>query len=492
MTSNRQTVFEFIVAGSGIAGLHTALTLAPFGSVLIITKKKLSSSSTYYAQGGIAAVTNKDDSVISHTNDTMSAGYYYNKKKAVNVLVNGGGEAIANLVKFGVPFDREKNKNFLTSYEAAHSYPRILHATDFTGREIEKALISAAKKNSAITLWEDTTAIDLLVSDNECVGIVVLKNNMLLNLFSRGVVIATGGVGQLYQWTTNPDVSTGDGLAIANRAGADLSDLEFMQFHPTAFAENVSPLLLISEALRGEGAVLKNAKGDRFMQKIHPLAELAPRDVVTRAIFHEQKKGAVYLDIRHKNKSQIRKRFPNIMRELQKRGISITDDLIPVTPAAHFMCGGIVTNLYGRTSIKGLFAYGEVALTGVHGANRLASNSLLEGMVFSNQIKYCVSALPKKANKYPFSKPQLFTNTTRIDINRHIQKIMWEYVGIVRSPWGLDTALNKLHLLEKEIGLIKGINDSLIETRNMLTVALLITNAAKKRNESLGTHYMKK
>jgi len=272
----QEEIYDFIVIGSGIAGLNTALTLSPFGTVLIITKKKIHNSSTYHAQGGMAAVIKDDDTIDSHINDTLEAGYLHNKKAAVSLLINGGADAVAKLVDLGVHFDKEKNGEFITSYEAAHSYPRILHATDFTGREIEKTFIKQVTKNPAITIWEDTVAVDLIVKEKQCYGVQVIKEKSFINLFARAVVLATGGTGQLYQWTTNPSVSTGDGIALAHRAGAKIHDLEFVQFHPTALLENASPLLLLSEALRGEGALLINAKGENFMKKVTRLQNLHP------------------------------------------------------------------------------------------------------------------------------------------------------------------------------------------------------------------------
>jgi L-aspartate oxidase len=484
-----KNVYDFIVVGSGIAGLHTALTLAPYGRVLIITKKQLNASSTSHAQGGIAAVIKEDDTLHAHINDTVTAGYNHNKKEAVDFLVKGGAPAISKLTQLGVRFDKYQNGDYITSFEAAHSYPRILHATDFTGREIEKALIANVLKKSTIEVWENTTAIDLIIKDNQCYGIQVLKDEKILNIFARAVILATGGAGQLYQWTTNPSVSTGDGIAIAWRAGAKVADLEFMQFHPTALKENASPLLLLSEALRGEGAILLNSKGERFMRSIHPRAELAPRDIVARAIFHQQQQGDVYLDISKKKKAFILKRFPNIAYALQKRGYDLTREPIPVTPAAHFMCGGIVTDIYGRTSIRNFFAYGETAATGVHGANRLASNSLLEGIVFSNQIQYCIDELPKFPQVISFS-PASYTSHTFPTINSQIRTIMWQYAGIVRTRQGLATAGKKLRLLQYELDQIKGINASLLETTNMLIIGRLIIKAARNRHDSLGTHYM--
>jgi L-aspartate oxidase len=484
----QEKTFDFIVVGSGISGLNSALTLSEFGKVLIVTKKKLSDSSTNLAQGGIAAVMKRDDSLASHHDDTLAAGYNHNDKKAVDLLVKNGQKAIKQLEKLGVQFDRQKNGDFVSSYEAAHSYPRILHASDFTGQEIEKTLIAAVLKKKTIEIWEDTAAVDLIIKNKQCYGLQVLKKQTFINLYSRAVILATGGVGQLYQWTTNPTVATGDGIALAYRAGAKMKDLEFVQFHPTALAENASPLLLLSEALRGEGAVLLNDKHERFMQKYHPKAELAPRDIVSRAILHEQQNRKVFLDISHKGKNFILKRFPNITRELKLRGFDLTRQPIPVTPAAHFLCGGIATDIYGRTSIKNLFAYGEVAATGVHGANRLASNSLLEGIVFSNQIKHCINELPQKP--YVIAKPQknlvpspqsLISND---EVKKQLREIMWQYVGIIRTPVGLAIAQNELEKMQN--------NQLDNQTKNMLTVALLITKAAQQRKKSLGTHYINK
>ncbi len=458
---------DFIVIGSGIAGLHTAITLADFGYVTIITKKGISDSSTNRAQGGIAAVTNTKDSISSHEKDTMAAGAFHNNKRAVQFLVKNGKTAIDQLISIGVPFEKK------STLEAAHSFPRILHATDITGHEIEKALVKKIQKNKQITILEHTYAVDLIVKNNICYGIVMLKNKSISTLFSRCVVLATGGVGQLYSYTTNPSVVTGDGIAIAYRAGAKLADLEFVQFHPTALKEKKSPLFLLSEALRGEGAILVDAKGNRFIN------ELAPRDVVARAIFERKE---VYLDIRHKGKLFLTKRFPTIYQTLKTKGYYLAQDLVPITPAAHFLCGGITTDLYGQTSIRNLFAYGEVARTGVHGANRLASNSLLEGMVFSNQIKQCIKMLPKEPQIVDIKKPVYQKNKLNNNYKKQVQEIMWQYVGIERSQKGLAFALKKLKKLEAEI------YD--LEEKNMIQVAILIATSAIKRKHSLGTHFL--
>lgn len=295
--------FDFIVVGSGIAGLNAAITLSSFGTVLIVTKRKIKDSSTFYAQGGIAAVTKEDDSFQLHLQDTVTAGYNHNNKKAVKMMVENGQAVVEKLIQLGVPFDKKNNGDLVSSFEAAHSYPRIVHATDFTGREIENVLVSRATTNSNITIWEYATALSVLTKNNTCIGIQILKDDKLRTLYPRAITLATGGVGQLYAVTTNPSIATGDGIAIAYRAGAATKDMEFVQFHPTALLENSYPVLLLSEALRGEGAKLVTGSGERFMQKLHPQAELAPRDVVTRAIFQEQKKETFIwtLDIKEKN-----------------------------------------------------------------------------------------------------------------------------------------------------------------------------------------------
>lgn len=479
--SDMKLTTDFIVIGSGIAGLNAAITLADFGKVTIITKKNIADSSTNIAQGGIAAVTQKGDSISSHEKDTMAAGVFYNNKKAVRFLVKNGKTAIDRLITIGVPFENK------TTLEAAHSYPRIHHATDITGHEIEKALVKKISENNNITVSENSYANDLIVKNNTCFGVQMLKGKKIYELFGKCVVLATGGAGQLYLYTTNPSVVTGDGIALAHRGGAKLSDLEFVQFHPTALQEKESPLFLLSEALRGEGAHLIDAKGNQFIN------ELAPRDVVARAIFEKQKKGKVFLDIRHLGKKFIMQRFPNIYQKLKTKGYDLAVDLVPITPAAHFLCGGVVTDTYGHTSVKNLFAYGEVACTGVHGANRLASNSLLEGMVFSSQIKKCIKRMPKKIKTIQTKIP-LYVNQTsnHATIKKHIQKLMWQYVGIERAQNGLTLAIQEITKLSKEIQneAKKGINEKLLEIQNMIETSILIAIAAKNRKKSLGAHFI--
>lgn len=484
---------DFIVIGSGVAGLTSALTLASFGKVLLVSKGGLRDCATSLAQGGIAAVVAKDDSFSSHINDTLEAGCFHNNKEAVELLVRNGPKAINWLIEQGVEFDK-KGRFFSLGQEAAHSFPRILHATDFTGRVIEEALVAKVKETANICCWTNSFALDLLVAQERCHGVQLLRANQIVNCFAKATVLATGGLGQIYFWTTNPAASTGDGLAMAYRAGARLSDLEFIQFHPTALKFGKSPLFLLSEAIRGEGGYLINAKGERFMTKIDSRAELAPRDIVARAIFEENKKGDVFLDVGHLGRKFLRKRFPNIYLELEKRGFDMATDKLPVTPAAHYSCGGVKTDLLARTNIRGLFAVGEVACTGVHGANRLASNSLLEAVVFARQLKKIAGEL-KTSSKPPNFKLinlslELNDDKFAVDLMGKLKKLMWEKVGIVRNKNDLQKAKIKIEKWEKEIGQIDQLSLSIFQLKNMLLVAKLIINACLARSKSLGCHFL--
>ncbi len=481
---------DFLVIGSGIAGLHCALTLAQFGKVLLVTKQSLTDSATSYAQGGIAAVFGKNDSIHSHIQDTLEAGKYHNKKESVTFLVRNGKKAILELQKYGVNFDKKENGNFATSYEAAHSYPRIFHASDFTGQEIEEKLVNSLLQTKNVEIWENAFTIDLYVKDNACFGAFILRDNEIIKVAARGTMLCTGGVGQVYTWTTNPKVATGDGIAMAARVKAKLTDLEFIQFHPTALQDSSSPLFLLSEALRGEGATLKDSTGKAFMKDFHPSGDLAPRDIVSRAVFHKQRTGKVFLDLRHKPKSFVRNRFPNIYRELLKRGYDLTTNLIPITPAAHFICGGIATDLYGRTSVQNLFAYGEVAATGIHGANRLASNSLLEGFVFSGQIAYCISELPQEIPSLP-SNLQFFTINENKNFTRKVlQELMWNNVGIERTRSDLAQVIEKLTFVLNRLRQVPYVTREQGELVNMVLISFLIAKSAHSRQKSLGSHYV--
>jgi len=522
--SARNEVIDFLVIGSGIAGLNFALQAAKHGKVAIVTKKELAESNTNYAQGGIASVLSKTDNFTKHITDTMKAGCFLNDKKAVKTMIKQGPKEIKRLLKLGVGFSKAEDKLCLTR-EGGHSERRIAHVNDTTGKEIERALIHQVRHNKNIKIFESHLAFKLLTRNKEkgiknkrvektyhlslitspiCVGAQVLdiEKNKVINFFAKATILATGGAGQVYLRNSNPKIATGDGIALAYEIGAKIKDLEFIQFHPTALDKKNKPAFLLSESLRGEGAYLVNSKGKRFMHKYNKLRELAPRDIVSRAIFNEAKKGQIYLDIRHKGAEYIKQRFPYIYNELWWYGIKMDKDLIPVSPAAHFICGGVHTDLYGRTNIPGLFAFGEVAHTGVHGANRLASNSLLEAMVFSSRAVKSTSSYVKKISliTYHLSPTPHNTyhithtnNTTIKKIKHSIQELMWNNVGIVREPKKLLETIETLSEYYQKINSIfaKGVNKNIIELKNLCTVAILITKSALERKKSIGCHYIK-
>src|SRR5271168_2852872 len=378
--------FDFLVIGAGIAGLSAAIRLADAGRVLVVTKEELAESNTAYAQGGIAVAMGGEEDVALHLEDTMAAGDGLANRAAAAVLVSQGPQRVEELLTWGTAFDRHPTSEggeLMRTREGAHSRSRILHANgDATGKEIAVSLLRHVREIKTIELMEWTTSVDLIVEGGRVVGATLLDGEGGLRVVqARSVLLASGGAGQVYSDTTNPAVATGDGIAMAYRAGAAVSDMEFYQFHPTAFSAPGAPRFLLSEALRGEGALLVNVRGERFMERYHPLLELAPRDVVARAITREGMDGPVYLDMRHEGKD-LRARFPGISAFLAKYHMELGRDLVPVRPAAHYLMGGVKTDVHGRTSLPGLYAAGEVACTGVHGANRLASNSLLEGLVF--------------------------------------------------------------------------------------------------------------
>lgn len=478
--------FDVIVIGSGISGLNFALRAAEKKNrVLIITKKQIAQASTNFAQGGIAAVLSKLDNYKKHINDTLKAGCFHNNRKAVEYMVRHGPEAIARLIELGVPFATHQGKLLLTR-EGGHSERRIAFVSDYTGQEIERTLVKKTLKNSFITLYEHTFAVDLLVMRRICYGVQILQRNKFGNIYAEKTVLATGGIGRIYENTTNPEISTGDGIAMAARSGCKFQDLEFVQFHPTALKLKGKPAFLISEAVRGEGAHLINSKGERFMRRYHKLKELAPRDIVSRAIFNEEKSGLVYLDLRHKNVNYIKTRFPKIYKTLKSYGIDITKRPIPVSPAAHYICGGIKVNLHGETSVKNLYAFGETACTGVHGANRLASNSLLEALVFSDAVLRQAQD-DKKQRKIPKFKTPKFKALTKSEemadahTKKTLQQTMWKNVGIIRSKKSLLEAQKTIQQLAKLA------HD--FELKNMLTTAELITKSALRRKKSIGCHY---
>ncbi|MDK2887863.1 MAG: L-aspartate oxidase [Thermoanaerobacter sp.] len=492
-----QENWDYVILGSGIAGLYTAYAASRFDrQVVVLTKYTMEDSNTDKAQGGIAAALGHSDSPALHLKDTLAAGAGLCDPEAVNVLVNEGPGRVRELIAMGARFDRENGQLALTR-EGAHSRRRILHAAgDATGAEIQRVLSGQARLSPNIEVRENHFAVDLLVQDNTCYGVLALDGSSgeLRVFWGRAVVLATGGLGQLFEHNTNPAVATGDGIAMAWRAGAEVMDMEFIQFHPTVLSLPGAPPFLISEAVRGEGAYLRNRYGERFMPRYHDLAELAPRDVVVRAILKEMGSTAsdrVFLDLSHLDPEKVQQRFPTISRTCASYGLDITRDLIPVAPAAHYMMGGVKTNLYGETSIEGLYACGEVACQGVHGANRLASNSLLDGLVFGGRIVERVNSLPPRRSGHPEFSCRELGDAPEMDaahLRREIQSVMGKYVGPVRTAQGLEKALaffeEWAHLAE-----YRARNVEEMEVRNMLLAGQLIAQAALIRTESRGGHY---
>lgn len=491
---------DFIVVGAGIAGLRASVELASAGRVLCLAKREVTESNTQYAQGGIAAALNDDDEVRLHLEDTLKAGDGLCNEEAARVLVEEGPPRIEELIEWGTEFDRAGTKIAFTR-EGAHSRSRVLHAHgDSTGREISRSLYLKASAIKSITFREFEFTTELLVRDDSVIGIRVLdQSGQLREIHASAVLLATGGLGQVYSNTTNPAVATGDGVAMAFRAGAEISDMEFVQFHPTALFLKGAPRFLLSEALRGEGAYLRNLELKRFMPKYHEAAELAPRDVVARAIAHElelvkRPDAAVYLDLTHLNADRVRKRFPMIYSTCMEYNIDIATELVPVRPAAHYAMGGVRTDLNGRTSLRGLYAAGEVACTGVHGANRLASNSLLEGLVYGaraaqsmreklkSPAKLAVSAVP------PVALPS--GNGRAAEVEKFIQKaqsLMWDRVGVVRDGKVLQQVVPELRALQAQAPTLGDRRSH--EAANILQAGLLIARAALAREESRGAHY---
>lgn len=495
MEKNDQLHADALVIGSGVSGLICALELSKKFSVILVTKKELMESNTNYAQGGIAAVMSVKDSFKSHIEDTLRTGEGISRREPVEVMVREAPSVIKKLIRMGAGFNHLNGKLSL-GREGGHSKNRIVHAKDATGKEIEQALIVNIRSRKNVTLLENTIALDIIKQKDQCVGARVLchDNNTIKTILSRNTILATGGAGQVYLRTTNPKVATGDGIAMALKAGADIENMEFVQFHPTTLMKRGCPHYLISEAVRGEGARLLNSKGERFMKKYHPMAELAPRDIVSRSILAEQKCEEVYLDLTHKSKAFLRNRFPNIYYTLWWYGVMIDKDLIPVTPSAHYFCGGVRTDTWGCTSIPNLYAVGEVACTGVHGANRLASNSLLESVVFAQRAAAHIYRFRKnnKPSKINLTKLNLEgENQMAGNIADMIRMDMWANAGIIRTQKSLRSAkksigreLNKI----KEI-LDKKVSAKAIETQNMGLVAMAIVLSAMKRPESRGTHF---
>jgi L-aspartate oxidase len=509
--------FDFIVIGSGIAGLSFALQAAAHGRVAIVTKRARAESNTAWAQGGIASVTSTEDSFELHVKDTLEAGAGLCDEQVVRTIVTDGPARIRELIEFGVHFDERElpdgSHELDLGREGGHSKRRILHARDVTGREIERALLDAIAKHPHIKVLENHMAVDLItlgklgfVSSDRCLGVYVLNEatGEVVALRSDRVVLATGGCGKVYLYTTNPGIATGDGVAMSWRAGAKVANMEFIQFHPTCLFHPEARSFLISEAVRGEGARLTDARGREFMQRYHPKKELAPRDIVARAIDAEMKRtGAqcVYLDITHKPAEFIRDRFPNIYENCLRFGLDITKEPIPVVPAAHYQCGGVLTDENGASTLEGLYAIGEVACTGLHGANRLASNSLLEACVLAHRCCQAITARPRTVNGAWVKELPPWTSGDAVDVDElvviyhnwdEIRRLMWDYVGIVRTTKRLQRAATRLRNLEREIQEFYWnfkITTDLLELRNLATVAGLIVDSALLRKESRGLHY---
>lgn len=496
---------DFLIIGGGVAGLRAAIELARNGEVLVVTKDAPTESSSEYAQGGVAVALSDEDEISIHFEDTIRAGDGLCLRKAVGTLVEEGPTRIRELILWGAEFDKEGMKLAFTQ-EAAHSKRRVLHAQgDSTGHEIMRVLTDKVRATGTVSKIDFAFTRDLIVENGRCVGAVVCQQALrkTLTISARAVLLATGGAGQLYERTTNPAVATGDGMAMAFRAGAALVDMEFIQFHPTALFLKGAPQFLLSEAMRGEGGMLKNIHGLRFMDRYNPARELAPRDVVTRAIHSEMTATAaenVFLDMTHLNADYVTRRFPRIHRTCKDLGIDITKDPIPVSPAAHYIMGGVKTDLWGATTLPGLFAAGETACTGVHGANRLASNSLLEGLVFGERAGLAAARYARK--RIQRDEPRLravarHKQTGRTpssaasgigELRASLKKLMGEKVGIVRSRKDLMTALKKLQEWDRAMK-GHGPDRAFFELRNMITAATLITRSALLREGSVGAHF---
>jgi L-aspartate oxidase len=495
---------DFIVMGAGVAGLRAAVELATQGTVLVVTKEAVAESNTHYAQGGIAVAMQGREDMALHLKDTMAAGDGLVYRRAAEVLVNEGPQRVEELIEWGAQFDRDSGE-LLRTREAAHSVPRILHADgDATGAEISRALANVAQANPAIRFCEWTTVTGLVIQDGAVAGVRLLdRDQKSWPVAARAVLIAAGGAGQVYSETTNPAVATGDGIALAAKAGAELADMEFYQFHPTALYLEGAPRFLLSEALRGEGAYLRNDRGERFMDRYHPALELAPRDVVARAVAREAMSEdggdgrAVYLDMRHVRGIDLHKRFPGISALLAQYGLDLHRDLVPVRPAAHYLMGGIRTDLEGRTSVRGLYAAGEAACTGVHGANRLASNSLLEGLVFGARAAKAMLESHATGSAVDLEMCDCGSlgrsEEALLDaLVWQLQRAMWKHAGLLRDETLLRGGLAELAKCETAIEWIAQEGKTsrrLCEARSLCRVAEAILKSALARTESRGAHY---
>ncbi|MBX7191542.1 MAG: L-aspartate oxidase [Sandaracinaceae bacterium] len=523
---------DFLVLGSGVAGLTFALEAAKHGEVVVVTKRGLSDSNTNWAQGGIAAVLDPNDSFEAHAKDTLSVGYGLSKPEVVDLVVKGGPAGIKKLIELGAHFDEKDDKEpgavgdgnaldmsaidftrFDLTREGGHTARRVIHAGDVTGREVQRVLAEAARKHPNIRVLEHHMAIDLLElskygGPHQVAGAYVLDTTpespdagKVHAISARATVLATGGAGKVYLYTTNPDVATGDGVAMAYRAGALIANMEFFQFHPTSLFHPLAKSFLISEALRGEGGILRLANGDAFMARHHPMKDLAPRDVVARTIDYEMKRtGAdcVFLDMTHHPASYLKERFPTIYAECLRFGVDLTAQPIPVVPAAHYMCGGVVCDGDGRTSVPGLWAIGEVSASGLHGANRLASNSLLEGLVYGQRAADALANLRKEsphAEVPEWDAGEAVPSDEGVVISQNwdeLRRFMWNYVGIVRTDKRLRRAARRVALLKDEIREYyweHHVTRDLLELRNIADVAEMIIGCASVRKESRGLHY---
>lgn len=506
--------YDFVVIGSGIAGLSFALKAARHGSVAVITKRKGADSNTAWAQGGVACVTSDEDSFELHVRDTVAAGAGLCDEGVVRIIVTEGPERIRELVELGLHFDEREvsgHREFDLGREGGHSKRRVLHVQDVTGKEIENTLLRELERQPHVDLLENHMAVDLITAaklgfaaEDRCLGVYVLdeKSGNVETIRAPRVILATGGCGKVYLYTTNPDIATGDGVAMAWRAGALIGNMEFIQFHPTCLFHPQAKSFLISEAVRGEGGILRNQRGEDFMPRYDPRGSLAPRDIVARAIDSEIKRSGVpcaFLDITHKPPEFLQERFPHIYETCLRFGIDMSKQPIPVVPAAHYQCGGIKTDVNGATNVPGLYAIGEVACTGLHGANRLASNSLLEGIVVAHRAAQTL--IQAKAPRHPaVTLPEWVSGDVQtvdeLVVIYHnwdeIRRLMWDYVGIVRTDRRLQRASARLRNLQREIREFYWnfkVTVDLLELRNLATVAALIVDSALSRRESRGLHF---